>query len=181
MSPVYFVQVGGQEYRIALDIEDGRLRVTIGDRTYLLDLVALDLDHYSLLVNNRSYDVYVEPAENAEAARRGKAYTVTIEGVPVEATVQSERAHRLSSLNATRQAANEQVTITAPMPGLVRNLTVAVGDAVEAGQRLLGLEAMKMENDIRAPQVGVIKQIQVEAGQTVNRGQVLIVIGPREA
>lgn len=181
MPSTYFVQAGGQEYRIVLDDEAGRLSVTVGERTYMLDLVALDPNHYSALVNNHSYDVYVEPAENMQAARTGRAYTITIDGVPVATTVQSERAHRLSSMDATRHTAHERVAVTAPMPGLVRALAVAVGDVVDAGQRLLGLEAMKMENDIRAPQPGVVRQIQVEAGQTVNRGQVLVVIGPHEA
>jgi biotin carboxyl carrier protein len=65
----------------------------------------------------------------------------------------------------------------APMPGLVVNLPVALGDLVQRGQTVAVLEAMKMENDLTAPRSGVVKDIKVAKGQAVNQGQALLVIG----
>lgn len=63
--------------------------------------------------------------------------------------------------------------IKAPIPGLITRVLVAVGDAVEIGQPVMVLEAMKMENEIRAPCSGTIKSVHVEIGQSVIRNEVL--------
>jgi acetyl/propionyl-CoA carboxylase alpha subunit len=67
--------------------------------------------------------------------------------------------------------------LAAPMPGQVRAVNVAVGEAVSKGQTLLVLEAMKMEIHIQAPRDGVVERLVVEQGETVEREQVLIEIG----
>jgi biotin carboxyl carrier protein len=66
--------------------------------------------------------------------------------------------------------------LTAPMPGLVRAVQVAEGDAVEKGQTLVILEAMKMELKVAAPRAGKVKSLQVKPGQTVERDQILVEI-----
>ena len=67
-------------------------------------------------------------------------------------------------------------TISAPMQGTIVKVLVAVGDAVEAGQAVLVLEAMKMENHINAETAGTVKEIRVGEGDTVGTGDVLVVI-----
>jgi len=64
--------------------------------------------------------------------------------------------------------------LTAPMPGRVLEVLVATGDRVEAGQRLLVLEAMKMETPLRAPARGTVRALHVAAGNSVEPGQVLV-------
>jgi len=66
--------------------------------------------------------------------------------------------------------------VTAPLPGVVSEVRVGLGDSVEAGAVLLVLEAMKMENEIYAPVDGVVREIYVEAGQQVGRGERLILV-----
>lgn len=73
--------------------------------------------------------------------------------------------------NALTQKISE---IKAPMPGLVLNIAVNVGDRVEANQKILTLEAMKMENAIKSPTAGMIASIEVTTGQAVDKNQVLI-------
>jgi biotin carboxyl carrier protein len=70
--------------------------------------------------------------------------------------------------------ANKVNNIKAPMPGLIINLKVAEGDTVKAGDQLLILEAMKMENILKSPGDGVIKKIKVKKGDSVEKNQVLI-------
>ena len=64
--------------------------------------------------------------------------------------------------------------IKAPMPGLVLNVAVSIGDTVEANQKILTLEAMKMENAIKSPTAGTIASIEVKAGQAVDKNQILV-------
>ena len=67
-------------------------------------------------------------------------------------------------------------TIVAPMPGLVVRVEVELGQVVRAGQGLVIVEAMKMENELKAPADGTIARIEVQAGQTVEKGATLIVL-----
>ena len=67
-------------------------------------------------------------------------------------------------------------TVRAIIPGRVASVAVTAGDAVATGQRLLAVEAMKMENELRAPRDGVVERVEVSVGQTVELGDALVVI-----
>jgi acetyl-CoA/propionyl-CoA carboxylase biotin carboxyl carrier protein len=84
-----------------------------------------------------------------------------------------------ASLNRTAHAGAD--SLTAPMPGTVTVVKVAVGDEVSAGQSLLVVEAMKMEHVISAPHAGTVAELDVTPGTTVAMDQVLAVIAPEEA
>ncbi len=66
--------------------------------------------------------------------------------------------------------------VTAPMPGKVIRILVQAGDRVEAGQGLLVVEAMKMQNEIRSPKSGIMERLHVKEGQPVNAGEVLCIV-----
>ena len=68
--------------------------------------------------------------------------------------------------------------VRAIMPGRVVSVSVAVGDPVTAGQELLVVEAMKMQNELRAPRAGTVERLAVAAGQTIELGDLLAVLGP---
>ena len=112
-------------------------------------------------------------------------YVVTLNGKNYEVEVNETEAVVLSEAAAAPAAAApaapaavsaEGTTIPSPMPGSIISVNVAVGQAVKAGDVLLVLEAMKMENDISAPCDGTVKQILVSKGTTVNTDDVLVVI-----
>ncbi|MFG3011225.1 acetyl/propionyl/methylcrotonyl-CoA carboxylase subunit alpha [Streptomyces cinerochromogenes] len=84
-----------------------------------------------------------------------------------------------ASLNQSAHAGAD--SLTAPMPGTVTVVKVAVGDEVAAGQSLLVVEAMKMEHVISAPHAGTVTELDVRPGATVAMDQVLAVIAPKEA
>lgn len=73
--------------------------------------------------------------------------------------------------------AGDGLAISAPLPGTIAAIKVGEGDQVVAGQVLVILEAMKMENEISAPKAGTVKQIAVEKGQSVAVGDALVIIG----
>jgi biotin carboxyl carrier protein len=73
-------------------------------------------------------------------------------------------------------ASHGRQNIAAPMPGKVVRLLVAVGEAVEPGQGLIVVEAMKMQNEMKSPKTGVVVEVKTTDGATVAAGEILIVI-----
>ena len=70
----------------------------------------------------------------------------------------------------------QNTVVKAPMPGLIVRLLKNVGDTVTKGERLLIIEAMKMENELKSPIAGRIKEIHVAVGRPVDKGQVLVTL-----
>jgi biotin carboxyl carrier protein len=136
--------------------------------------------HYSLLIAGHTYEVYLRPVASADddtgGASGAQSFEVMIEGRPYVVRLEDERARALAGLAG---AAHEHgdVTIRAPMPGLVANLLVAPGDTVARGQTVVVLEAMKMENELPSPRAGVVRAVNVAKGQAVGQNDKLVVIG----
>lgn len=111
----------------------------------------------------------------------GNAYEVEIEEVkaaaPVAAAPKAAPVAAPAPKAAPAAAAAGDNTVTAPMPGKIVKLVASVGQAVNAGDVLLILEAMKMQNEITAPAAGTVKSFAVNAGDSVKPGQTMVVIG----
>jgi len=95
--------------------------------------------------------------------------------IEVESITRAELRDRASRTGGRGLSGGRQV-VTALIPGRITGISVAVGDVVDAGHRLLSVEAMKMENAVLAPWPGTIAHVGVVAGQTVERGDELVVI-----
>jgi biotin carboxyl carrier protein len=118
----------------------------------------------------------VDAADRAEGRR---AWEVVVDGWRFE--VVTEPASRAELRDRAARAAAEHhpsagVTLRAQIPGRVARLWVAEGEKVERGQRLLAIEAMKMENEIRSPQAGVVVRINVEVGQRLDHHEELLTL-----
>ena len=90
--------------------------------------------------------------------------------------MQDERTRHIQSLVGAGKTQKGGGTVKAPMPGLVVKMLVEPGAAVAAGQGLVVLEAMKMENEIKASAAGVIESVAVKPGQAVEKGAALVVL-----
>ncbi len=101
-------------------------------------------------------------------------WRVVDQGLVVDAEVVDERTRHIRSLSGAARAAGGGGALKAPMPGLVVRIAVAPGDSVVAGQGLVVLEAMKMENELKAPAAGVVGAVRVAVGQAVEKGAVLL-------
>src|SRR6478752_5960342 len=104
---------------------------------------------------------------------------VVIAGWRFELEVQDARLADLrarATANRTSAAHHGPTAVRAIIPGRVVSVAVTSGDTVSAGQRLLAVEAMKMENELRAPRDGVVERVEVSVGQTVELGDSLVVI-----
>jgi biotin carboxyl carrier protein len=121
---------------------------------------------FSLLVDNFSYEILVE--------QQGEEYRVLVGGKLHTVRVEDLERHRLSELIGPRTEPRIETAIAAPMPGLVVSVPVRVGQTVAAGEVLVVLESMKMENEVRAPQGAVIQAVHVAAGDFVTAHQVLL-------
>ena len=120
------------------------------------------MKYYNITVNGVAYSVSVE--ETAAGA------------APVAAAPAASAAPKAAPAAAPKAAAGAAgaVAVKAPMPGNILDVKVAAGASVKAGDVLVILEAMKMENEIVAPQDGTVASINVNKGDTVNSGDVLV-------
>jgi biotin carboxyl carrier protein len=103
-------------------------------------------------------------------------YTVNMRGEQFQVQVEDERARRLNRGRRLPTLPDGELAVTAPIPGLVVKLLVAVGESIEEGQPLVILEAMKMENELRSMRAGVIKEIVAGPGQRVEQNAVLLIL-----
>lgn len=124
---------------------------------------------YIVTLNNKKYEVEVEESKAVLTSVYDAAPSAPIAPVAPVAAPASQPA-----APAAATASGEKVT--SPMPGTILNVKVSQGQAVKAGDVLMVLEAMKMENDIIAPSDGVVKQLLVSKGSTVDTDQVLAVL-----
>jgi pyruvate carboxylase subunit B len=155
----------GEEHRVVVEeVGQGHL-LRIGDRTFEVDSVATNGAVRSLIIEGRQFEVSVR-------RRKGGCYSVSHRGSIDEVEVLDPLSYLAGqgSAGSKRRGAHQ---ILAYMPGRVVEILVEEGAKVEAGQGLIVLEAMKMENEIQAEHEGVVKQVFVSAGQAVEGGDPL--------
>lgn len=129
---------------------------------------------FNITVNGKSYEVDVEEVGGVQTSAPAPRPAAVPQAAPVaKAAPQAAVAPQA----APKAAVAGGESVAAPMPGTILDLKVQEGDTVQAGQVLLILEAMKMENEIMAPSAGKVLSIQVSKGASVNAGDALIVIG----
>jgi len=158
----------GQEIPIRVSPLAGRYLVRLGTEALEVDLLAAGNGLYSLIVAGRSYEVDVVAGE--------EELTVLVRNEPYRIRMQDERTARLRAATGMGKAQAGKRTLTSPMPGKVVRHLVKVGDAVEAGQGVIVVEAMKMENELRAPGPGTVREICAPEGTLVAGGAPLVII-----
>jgi biotin carboxyl carrier protein len=120
---------------------------------------------YSILLGTRSFEAKIDQGENG--------YSVDVSGHHFEIAVRDPR--RLFHGGAGVAESGPQ-RLTAPMPGKIVRVLVEEGQAIEIGQGLIVVEAMKMQNEIKSPKAGVVKAIPARPGASVSAGDVLVVV-----
>ena len=109
----------------------------------------------------------------ARGETRGK-YSLSVDGRRYAVEALDERTRAIRELSEATAAPAGPAPLIAPMPGLIVRVNVAPGDSVRAGQGLIVMEAMKMENELRASAAGVVISVRATPGTAVERGTVLV-------
>lgn len=112
-------------------------------------------------------------ARRAQGKGRGR-YELSVGGFRLEVEALDERARAIRDLSRASERPAGPTQLTAPMPGLVVRVSVKDGERVRAGQGLVVMEAMKMENELKAASAGIVRKIAVSAGSAVEKGALLL-------
>jgi biotin carboxyl carrier protein len=167
---IYEVTEGKESVRVELrEAGENLYDVTIGDRTVRVDVAKSGRTVYSVIEDGQQFEAMVEE-------RGGPKFDVLVRGRLFHLEATDERSRMLSQSVAATATGPEQVS--ADMPGKIVKVEVAVGEAVGAGQPVVIVEAMKMENPIGSPIDGVVTGITVREGDTVEAGAPLFTVSP---
>ncbi len=134
-----------------------------------IDIVSNSKSTYHVLHNNKSFHT-----EIVQSDFNTKKYTVKVNNNSYQVDITNELDARIAAMGFSIGSSKQVNTIKAPMPGLLLDVQVEIGQEVKEDDPLLILEAMKMENIILSPRDGVIKSISAATGDAVDKGQLLI-------
>lgn len=174
------LKINDKPYEIeATPLGDGTYSVTVNGRSFETELTSTDSETAEVNVAGTPHKIELDGASSSgafEASANGKQVRVESARPLAQRRAPSKRAS--ADQAAPQPAAAEHVpgAVVAPMPGTVVAIDKQVGDAVENGDRIMTIEAMKMENEIRAEKSGKIKEIRVSVGSSVLAKEVLAVI-----
>jgi biotin carboxyl carrier protein len=160
MSKLYQAEVEGKHL---FDIAEADLND--------LDQHGLPGGMFHILRNNVGYDIEVVSADYSK-----KVFVFKVRGRKIEVLLRDPVEVQVHEMGLDVMPSAVTGDVKAPMPGLVLSVHVEEGDQVEEGERLVILEAMKMENVLAATGAGTVTAVHVEAGQPVDKGQTLVTL-----
>ncbi len=166
--PRYMVNVSGKEFDIELEYRSEKYYATINGEEIEISSFILGESRSLLLIGGKSLEIDVRA--NGYDSRK----TVFIKGQEIPVDIEEYHLARLRKTAGMAAGGVVEKTIKAPMPGLILDVKVAIGDKITKGQPVMIVEAMKMENIIKAPADGVVKEINVDNGNSIEKGDNLL-------
>ena len=166
----YYVKLSASSPESIVEVQDlpsGALSVMVDGQAVNADVVALG-EQLSVRIDGKMVDLTTEGSA-PRVGIIGRGYRTYVE-------VESERQRAANAVKKGAGGASENL-VRAPMPGRIVKVLVAKGDAVKAGQALLVMEAMKMENELKAKADATIAEVHVVAGAAVEGGTKLVTLG----
>jgi biotin carboxyl carrier protein len=165
---IYNVTIDGTAFRLDLDLDRGagRWRCLVDGREVQIDAVLAQPDVLSVLIDGKACQIRRE--------RLASDLRIWVGDRPYTAEVADPRSLRGRKARADRGKGPRR--LVAPMPGKVVRFLVGENSAVEAGQGVVVVEAMKMQNEIRSPKKGTVRKLAVAEGAAVNAGDVLAIV-----
>jgi len=162
----YFVDIDGA--RVEVDIDGETVRVNGGPprHAHLADVPGTPVRLVTI-------DGAVHRVPPRRAGARGR-YVLRLDGRRHAVEALDERARAIRDLSGASAGPSGPRPLRAPMPGLIVKVFVGPGDRVDAGQPIIAMEAMKMENELRAPATGTVKAVHAQTGTAVEKGALLV-------
>lgn len=151
-----------------LDVNAGQYTFQLIDSANIT-LNDSDVNNQIILDNNKSKLVSVK-----EVNHELKRYQIQIDGRTYQVQISDAVDQQILKMNLKSKKSNKLKELRAPMPGLVRQVNVQVGDEVDSGDSLFILEAMKMENVLKSPVNGIVSDLFVKPGESVEKNQILL-------
>ncbi|HEX9221302.1 MAG TPA: biotin/lipoyl-containing protein [Gemmatimonadaceae bacterium] len=164
----YVVQLNDERKTVSIDSDGIRYEEGPAMPAELADIEGSPVRMVKL--DTHVYRVVVE-------RRQGKGkYSLWVDGYRFDTEALDERTRAIRDLSTANAGPTGPAPIIAPMPGLIVTVNVNPGDRVAAGQGIVVMEAMKMENELRATAAGTVKSVEVVAGTAVEKGALLVAL-----
>jgi biotin carboxyl carrier protein len=158
---------GKTKHVVDLEKDGASYKVSLDGKPVDADVILAAPNAVSVILGGAVFEIHIAPSLDG-------TYKLQTGPHEFQADVRDPRAWHGRKQGALEAEGRQQ--IFAPMPGKVIRLLVNVGDEVEAGQGLVVVEAMKMQNEIRSPKSGTVERLAVSEGQTVNAGEIVATI-----
>jgi biotin carboxyl carrier protein len=163
-------EIAGAQHKLEIRREGARVWAEVEGRPYELEVHEPEAGVYLLKSGGQVYECRIA---GGAATARGSS-EVRVRDAAYEVTLIDPK--RLRGARGAGVEASGRAQVTASMPGKVVRVLVAEGASVEAGDGLIVVEAMKMQNELKSPKAGTVVEVRAEAGATVNAGDVLVVV-----
>jgi biotin carboxyl carrier protein len=163
---IYYINIDGKSYRLELEHGEKSWRCRLDGREVEMDAVLARPDVLSVIIEGKAYEI----------KREKTTVDLHLWVGPVRYAAEVRDPRSLRSRKAAGGDDAGPKKLIAPMPGKVVRLLVAEKDEVEAGQGIMVVEAMKMQNEIKSPKKGTVQKIVVMEGASVNPADVLAII-----
>ena len=160
---IYEVKVADRVHRVELEKTEGGWRCKVDGQETPLDAVSTQDGVLSILLDGKSYEIKQE--------NTGTDFNIVVGGLRFPTQIRDPRS--LRSRRGADSGAEGVKKIVAPMPGKVVRILAQPGTAVEHGQGVIVIEAMKMQNELKSPKKGIVKKLTVHEGAAVEAGQSL--------
>lgn len=161
----YEAEIDGRHVSVELEQRDGRFFAVIDRRSYDVEVLRPEAGVYLILAGGLVYEARVWPAGS-------NSLCVKLRGQVFDAKIKDRRRARA----VVEHSDEGQHHLTSPMPGKIVRVLLKPGDQVAAGQGVVIVEAMKMQNEIKSPKAGRLIDVRVSEGAAVNANQVLALI-----
>jgi biotin carboxyl carrier protein len=151
------------------EISDEKVEISVNNQPFTWDIRNIIDNHFHIIKDNKSYN-----AELVEANYAEKIFKMKVNGIIHTVNLKNRTDLLVEKMGLSNATSAKLNNLKAPMPGLIYEMKVEVGNEVKKGDVLLILVAMKMENAIKAAGDGIVKRIKVNIGDSVEKGQLIM-------
>lgn len=160
----YYVQVEGEEYVVEIKDDEIYINGVLAEESFFSALN--DQGLYLIQAGEQKEEIHIQRETQTD-------FRITVDGHHLTAQIEQDTGRKNRN---KKSAGSNDGEISAPMPGLIVDISVSEGENVEAEQTLFVLEAMKMQMKIKAPATGVVQQIHYQSGDRVEKGDLILTI-----